>query len=214
LTKRRGSTTREKRYRGARPRVFGALRGVVEVGEAFFQPLPIAELYAWSGRTKTFREPSLRAKLAAGLNAFWSLAITWRLSPAEQCALLSISRRTLSRWHAKPPVAKAAVKLDRLRLILLTHERLEAAFAPWHGTNSTVVAWYVRLPGTAHNPDRPNQTVLEALSERSVLAVLSNYHRLEERFRTAAISSQSPPPAAKGRPSHAKRRPRASPRPR
>lgn len=164
MPKARKTASREKRPRNARPRGVGALRGVVEVGEAFFQPLPIAELYAWSERTKRFREPSLKAKLAAALNAFWSLAITWRLSRAEQCALLAISSGTLSRWRAKQPIAKAAIKLDRLRLILLTHDRVEALCAPWHGTNSNVAVWFVRLPGNAHNPDAPHQTVLEALS--------------------------------------------------
>jgi hypothetical protein len=178
--------------------VFGALRGVVEVGEKFFQPLPIAELYAWSGRTKRFREPSLQAKLAAALNAFWSLTITWRLSPAEQCAMLSISRSTLSRWHTRFSVAKAAVKLDRLRLILLTRERLEVAFAPWLGREGDIVRWYLRLPGAAHNPGAPDQSVLEALSDRSVWEMLQFHQRLDAHFRSAAFAFQTPPPRAGG----------------
>jgi hypothetical protein len=204
VTKRDDSKAHEDSLRSARPRVFGALRGVVEVGARFFQPLPIAKLYAWEGGTQRFREPSLRKQLAVALKAFWKLADTWRLTPAEQCALLAVSRRTLARWRVKPP-AKRAVTLDRLRLILLTHERLEAVFAPWHGMDSAIARWWILLPGTAHNPNAPKQSVLEMLSERSVLTILQHYRRLEEHFRSAAYKPLAPPPNARGNAARSKR---------
>lgn len=214
VTKHHAATRRPKASRSTRPRVFGALRGVVEVGAAFFQPLPIADLYAWEGRTKRFRAPSLRKQHAVALRAFWGLAETWQLTPAEQGAMLAVSRRTLARWRVKSTARRSAVTLDRLRLILLTHECLEAAFAPWHGLDSTIVRWYVLLPGTAHNPDAPNQSIVEMLSDRSVLAMQEHYRNLVAHFRSAASNAQAAFPQARGDAARGKRPSSPSHRPR
>jgi hypothetical protein len=102
--------------------------------------------------------------------------------------------------------------LDRLRLIFLTHECLEAGFAPIHGTDSAMVMWYVRLPGTAHNPDASNQSVLEALSERSVLAMLCRYGQLRARFKPTATAFQNPFLRTRGAARRGKHRSRAADR--
>jgi hypothetical protein len=180
------------------------LRGTVTVGPEFFHPLPTPEMIAWSTRATPLHATGTRKNLAVALKAFWALATKWRLSPAEQGNLLAVSRRTRARWRAKPPVPDAAV-LDRLRLIFLTYECLEAAFAPIHGADSSVVMWYVHLLGTAHNPDAPKQSVLDALSERSVLGMLCNYGRVAARFKPQAIETQNPFPLARGGPPRGKR---------
>ena len=159
--------------------MFGALRGAVHADSSFFEPLPIAELNAWSPTSKKRRAPSSQKMLTVSLTAFWAIAEDLSFTAAEQCALLSVSKRTLLRWRTKVP-AKSVHALDRLILILLTYVRLVDTFAHVLERDDQVLAWFVRCPGTADNPEAPDQSVLDALSERSVLAMHTHYRRMAE----------------------------------
>ena len=167
-------------------RVFGALRGVVRVDPSFIDPLPIAELDAWSARSKRRDALSTQEKLAVSLDAFWAISADWRLTPTGQSALLSISKRTLARWKSKSPSTSVRT-LDRLMLISLTYVRIMDAFGYVLARNGDVLAWYLRLPGTAANPEAPHDSVLIALSERSVLAMLTRYRCLAESLSTSPL---------------------------
>jgi hypothetical protein len=167
-------------------RVFGALRGVVRVDPSFIDPLPIAELDAWSARSKRRVALSTQEKLAVSLEAFWAISADWRLTPTEQSALLSISKRTLARWKSRSPSGNART-LDRLMLISLTYVRIMDAFGYVLARNGDLLAWYLRLPGTAANPEAPHDSVLIALSERSVLAMLTRYRCLAESLSTSPL---------------------------
>jgi len=114
-------------------------------------------------RTKPFTEQQM---LRAGLHAFWNLAKRWRLSTAEQCALLAVSQRTRARWIANPPMKNAIVR-DRLTVILLTYRRL----VELTGGSDAETAMILRQPGSAENAELPMQSALEALCDRSVLAM-------------------------------------------
>jgi hypothetical protein len=171
-------------------RVFGALRGVIHVDPSFFEPLPVAELNAWSGTSKTRRLPNTRTMLAAALRAFWAIADDLSLTTREQSALLAVSTRTLARWKAKAP-AKRVRTLDRLVLILPTYVRIVDTFAHVLAYNDELLVWYVRFPGTADNPAAPAQSVLGALSDRSVLEMLTHYRRLAESVARSPLAADS-----------------------
>ena len=72
-------------------------------------------------------------------------------------------------------------------LISLTYVRIMDAFGHVLATNDDLHAWYLRLPGTAANPEAPHETVLNALSERSVLAMLTRYRCLAESLSTSPL---------------------------
>jgi hypothetical protein len=99
-------------------------------------------------------------KLQAGLDAFWELSRRWQLTPGEQRALLAIAERTRVRWKANPPVTGAKT-MNRLRIILLTYQRLMEVT----GGIETDTARFLRQPGSADNPESPKQSLLAALSE-------------------------------------------------
>ena len=111
--------------------------------------------------------------LVAGLHAFWTLAERWKLTVVEQCALLAVSPRTRARWRARPPRVHAPV-LDRLKVILLTYQRLVELVGELDADTARVL----RQPGSADNPESPSQSLLEALSDRSILAMDRHYQRL------------------------------------
>jgi hypothetical protein len=168
-------------------RVFGALKDLVGVDPSFFEPLPIAELEAWQPRPQK-RRPPTKERLAAALQAFWRLAADWDLSTGEQCALLAVSRNTLGRWKAKAPISrKSAIRtIDRLLLILRTCALLSQAFPRTGARDIDDLRWYVRLPGGAKNPELAAQSILEMLSDRSVLAMLDGHFRFVKNLPATA----------------------------
>jgi hypothetical protein len=123
---------------------------------------------------KPTKRISERRMLQVGLKAFWTLAERWHLSVGEQCALLAVSKRTRTRWKAKPPTSDAMV-MDRLRVILLTYRRLVELTS---GGADAETAMVFRQAGSADNPESPTQSLLEALCDRSVLAMDRHYQRL------------------------------------
>jgi hypothetical protein len=135
-------------------------------------PIAMARLLAPS--TRELNKASEHELLEPSLSAFWSLADRWKLTEGEQCALLAISARTLVRWNTKPPI-KDAVTLDRLRIVFLTYRRILECTGGLNANN----IWMLRKPGSAGNPESPSESILEALSERSVLTMLEHYRRVE-----------------------------------
>jgi hypothetical protein len=135
---------------------------------------PIAMARLLAPNTRELHKASEHELLEPSLSAFWLLADRWKLSEAEQCALLSISARTLARLKTKPPIKDAAT-LDRLRIIFLTYRRILECTG---GLNTNNV-WMLRKPGSSGNLESPRESILEALSERSVLTMLEHYRRLE-----------------------------------
>jgi hypothetical protein len=198
VSKTRIVTARIKRLAPKRRRVFGALRNVVRVDPSFFDPLPIAELDAWEGGSKRTRAPTTQKRLAVALEAFWLIAEDWGLSTDEQCALLAVSRTTLARWKANAPSSKKTAyrTIDRLLLILRTYVWFSevAAHGMEHGMewDAEVRNWYLRLPGGAGNAEVPTQSILEMLSDRSVLTMLDHYHRLAQRRPPKSRSPRHP----------------------
>jgi hypothetical protein len=112
--------------------------------------------------------------LEESLHDFWSLADRWMLSKLEQCALLDVSMRTLARWKARPPITDS-VTLDRLRVILLTYRRILELTGGLNDNN----VWLLRNAGSAGDPESPSDSILQALSAHSVLAMLRHCRRLE-----------------------------------
>lgn len=190
-------TARTDRLARSMPRVFGALRNVVRVDPSFFDPLPIAELDAWEPSSKKRRAPTTQERLAVALQAFWLIAGDWGLSPDEQCALLAVSRSTLTRLKATAPSSRkiAFRTIDRLLLILRTYVWFSevAALGMEHRMkwDAEVRNWYLRLPGGAGNAEVPTQSILEMLSDRSVLTMLDHYHRLAQRHPPKSRSGRT-----------------------
>jgi hypothetical protein len=174
----RGSRTHAARRPPKPLRVFGALRNVVRVDPSFFDPLPIAELDAWEPKSKKKRTATPQERLAVALEAFWLVSEDWSLSCGEQCAVLAISRSTLARWKAKAPTSRKVAyrTIDRLLLTLRTYVWLSEVVARARGWDD-MRRWYVRVPGGAKNPEDRGQSILETLTDRSVLAVLDHYCR-------------------------------------
>jgi hypothetical protein len=171
-------------------RVFGALRGAVHVIPVFFDPLPMAELDAWTQQAKKAPAPSMRRMLEMSLKVFWVVADDWRLTPAEQCALLSVSPRTLARWKTQTPARRSGL-LDRLIMILLTYVRLVDRFADLAARHDEMLSWAVRFAGSACNPEAPDQSILGAFSERSVLAMLTHYRRVMAHLATTQLATDA-----------------------
>ncbi|MBI3568133.1 MAG: hypothetical protein HY084_08030 [Gemmatimonadetes bacterium] len=116
--------------------------------------------------------PTEQQMLVASLSAFWELAKRWKLATVEACAVLAISARTRFRWRRKAPLADA-MTLDRLQLILLTYQRLMELT---HGSDDAS-ARILRQRGSAENPEVSSQSLLEALTAPSVIALRRHYDR-------------------------------------
>ena len=118
--------------------------------------------------------PITRMMLQAGMHAFWELSRRWQLTPAEQRALFAVSERTRARWKTNLPI-NGKKTMDRHRIILLTYRRmLEIA-----GDVEADTVAFLRQSGSADNPESPKQSLLAALSARSLRTMDRHYRRLE-----------------------------------
>jgi hypothetical protein len=71
--------------------------------------------------------------------------------------------------------------LDRLQIILLTEQGL----LELTGGPDDVAARVLRQQGSAANPEVPSQSLLDALSEHSVLAMNRHYDRLAAQIHAS-----------------------------
>jgi hypothetical protein len=121
------------------------------------------------------KPPTKKQQLKVGLIAFFNLAARWELTIAEQCGLLAVSPSTRARWKVKPPAVSETL-LQRLRLVILTYQRLVEVTG---GGSDAETARVLRLAGSADNPKKPRRSLLAGLSTRSLPEMERCYLRLE-----------------------------------
>lgn len=124
----------------------------------------------------TKRQPKRITKqrmLTVGFKAFRELARRWKLTTKEQANLLAISTSTLARWRHHLPAADET-KLLWLPVVLLTYRRLLEITC----LDDAETARVLRQEGSADNPAVPSQSLLDALSDRSVHEMERRYQRL------------------------------------
>ena len=139
--------------------------------EALESLLKVAAVYPASAKRE---KASAAEMLKAGLHAFWSLSPRWHLTEKEQAALLAVSESTVRRWKENEPT-KDAVLHDRLRIVLLTYQRL----LELTGGDDDVTETVFRQAGSAEDPNHPDDSLLTALSSPSPVIMATHYQRLE-----------------------------------
>ena len=113
-------------------------------------------------------------QLEAGLLAFWRVADRLHMSAATQRAVLDTSESSLLRWRKGHLPTPTPDFLDRLRLLLLSYQRLVELAGSEEGA-----AELFRRRGGAESAGRVSQSIAEVLESRSLLALQGVYHHLD-----------------------------------
>jgi hypothetical protein len=144
----------------------------------FHAPTPTpSEAIAGTG---TFAMPVKRGlgsdqrQLEAGLLAFWRVADRLHMSAATQRAVLDTSESSLLRWRKGHLPSPTPDFLDRLRLLLLSYQRLVELAGSEEG--AAQLFW---RRGGAESAGRASQSIADVLETRSLLALQRVYHHLD-----------------------------------